>query len=153
MRRHWLPRTIFSTCVGLAPKAESKCTFLTELYPPKLSRTMPGGDPGCGMAPPSSSGHCWKEKRKDPVEPSLNSGLKAICHQSASVFKTTRSGLCPLSRVEATQKLPPLDSTGGWVCHQCCLICNATDTDVQSHVQVPLVLSFFLNTGLFLALN
>lgn len=104
---------------GFDPQSWKQVYLPDRILTPKPSRMVPGGCPGCGVVPPSSSGHCWKEKRKNPVEPSLNSCLKAICHQLASVFKTrTQRGLCPLSRVEAIQKVPPLDSMWGWVCRQ-----------------------------------
>lgn len=85
--RHWLPRTIFSRCVGLAPKAESERTSWQHF----IAKTQQGGTwwwlwvwRGPAVIPQDAE----REKGKKPIQSSLNSGLKAIYHLSASVVKT-----------------------------------------------------------------
>lgn len=55
--RHRLPRTIFSRCVGLAPKLKAS-TPPDSISSPELSRVVLGGGPGCGMAQESSIRTC-----------------------------------------------------------------------------------------------
>lgn len=105
-----------------------------------------------GVAWPRShpSGPVEREKGKDPIQPSLNSGLKAICHQPASVVKTHKQRPVSLEQswghTEATSA--GLSCMWSWVCSQTLSSLERRRSRCTKPCSSAFG-SFFLNTGLF----
>lgn len=85
------------------------------------------------------------EKRKNPVQPSLNSGRKAPATRRLLCLRPAGRGRRPVSR----ERRPHTGHLRGTLLRgkagraaTCPLSWNAAGADARSHVQVPLVLSF-----------
>lgn len=112
--------------------------FLTAFHRPEPSWTVPGGGPGCAVAPLSSSGCCQKEEKSRSVQ--LKLWLQSPRHQPASELKTHRQRPLPPEQSEGHTEATTLGlgSAGRQACSH---VPSGLDRR-GSRVQVPLVLSF-----------